>query len=112
MHEQDGLKAASKIRGAGKRPRDFVYVDEFWRADESWPHYFFNDQLWVYVDTYNAELVGDEDYCRIIIDAGKNYRWLYQRDLQEREQVFEVLQNIARPVSENQLKNLGFTLDR
>ncbi|MEQ9464068.1 MAG: hypothetical protein RJQ10_10435 [Haliea sp.] len=112
MPEQDSLKTVAKISATGKRPRDFVYVDEFWRADECWPHYFFNDQLWVYVDSYNAELVGDEDYCRIIIDAGKNYRWRYQRDLQERENVFDVLQNIVRPVSENQLKSLGFTLDK
>ncbi len=109
MHEDDCGKTVPDIRGLGKKPRDFVYVDEFWDADEDWPHYFLNNQLWVYVDTYDAELAGDEDHCRIIIDAGRDYRWLYKRALEEQKHVFEVLKNIQRPVAETQLEQLGFT---
>jgi hypothetical protein len=50
-----------------KSPRDFVHIDELWEADLEWPDYFLADMLWIFADEYRPGLIGDEDYCRIII---------------------------------------------
>jgi hypothetical protein len=93
---------------ARKQPRDFFYLDEFWSADESWPHYYLGDQVWVYLDEYTGGLIGDEDYCRIIINAGNDCGWMYKRKRIEKPRVFDTLGKIQRPVSEDQLQNIGF----
>ncbi len=92
-----------------KQPRDFVHIDEFWEADASWPHYYVHNHVWIYADEYRAELVGDEDYSRIIINAGNDQGWIYSRRLTERDKVLQVLQQIERPVSELQLQEMGFS---
>lgn len=102
------MTEASNIVLTRKQPRDFVYLDELWPADESWSHYYLEDQVWVYLDEYRAELMGDEDYCRIIINAGNDCGWIYKRRNLEKTKVLEVLQKIHRPVSEGQLENIGF----
>ena len=91
-----------------KTPRDFVHVDEFWEADESWLRYFFQQKVWVYVNEYRAELTGDEDYSRILIHSGQDEGWLFSRSLKDRNSVHETLQQIEVPVSEKQLEALGF----
>jgi hypothetical protein len=91
-----------------KAPRDFVEIDEFWPADEHWPQTFFEQSIWVYVDEYRAELTGDEDYSRIIIHSSADKGWLYSRGLSDKQGVLEVLNKITTPVSQAQLKNLGF----
>lgn len=92
-----------------KQPRDFVHVDEFWAADNHWDDYFISNQVWVYLDEYRAEVPGDEDYCRIIINGGNERGWIYQRPLSKRTQVLGLLREIEKPVSEAQLSSLGFT---
>jgi hypothetical protein len=96
-----------------KKPRDFVHVDELWKADACWTDYFFEQKVWVYVDEYRAELIGDEDYSRIIIHsgedkAGQDQGWLFSRPLEQKNIVHEVLKKIRTPVSEQQLEALGF----
>ena len=92
-----------------KTPRDFVHVDEFWEADESWSNYFIDGRVWVYADEYRAELTGDEDYSRIVVHAGEDEGWLYSRRLGEKKHVHKILKAIKRPVSEKQLAEMGFT---
>ncbi|MEH6558886.1 MAG: hypothetical protein V7459_11365 [Oceanicoccus sp.] len=91
-----------------KKPRDFVYIDELWEADEDWPCYFLENKIWVFVDEYHPGLIGDEDYSRIIIHADDSSGWLYSRSLQEKQKVHQTLITIRRPVAERQLKRLGF----
>lgn len=92
-----------------KSPRDFVYLDEFWEADDRWPHYFIDNKVWMFVDEYRAELTGDEDYSRIIVHSGGDKGWLYSRTLSEKPLVIRTLDKISRPVSEKQLETLGFS---
>ncbi len=92
-----------------KKPRDFIHVDEFWEADEFWSNYYIQNKVWVYVDEYRAELIGDEDYSRIIVHAGEDEGWLYSRRLSEKKLVHRILKAIKRPVSEEQLAKMGFT---
>ena len=92
-----------------KKPRDFVHIDEFWVADNHWPHYYFRNMVWVYADEYRAELCGDEAYSRIIITAGNDIGWLFTRALEEKCLVNSTLKAIKKPVSEDQLASLGFT---
>jgi hypothetical protein len=91
-----------------KAPRDFVEIDELWPADEHWPQTFFEQTVWVYVDEYRADLTGDEDYSRIIIHSSAEEGWLYSRPLSDKQGVREVLKKISVPVSQQQLKSLGF----
>ncbi len=93
-----------------KTPRDFVHIDEFWEADNHWSHYYFNNTIWIYVDEYRAELTGDADYARIIIHSGNNRGWIFSRRLHEKSIVLNVLSEIDIPVSEKQLKGLGFNI--
>lgn len=102
------MTEVSGIALTRKQPRDFVHIDEFWPADEDWPHHYLDGQVWIYLDEYRAELTGDQDYCRIIINAGNDYGWIYQRRRKEKNSVLEVLGKIDRPVSEAQLENVGF----
>jgi hypothetical protein len=91
-----------------KKPRDFVHVDAFWRADSHWPSYFIGDTVWVYYDEYNPGLIGDEDYCRIIVHSGNTAGLIYKRPLAERPALDKLLEKIQRPLSERQLVELGF----
>ena len=91
-----------------KQPRDFVHTDEFWPADDAWPHYFFQQKVWVYVDEYNPGVLGDEDYSRIIVHAGSGGGWIYSLPLELKPQVLEVLAAIKHPVAILQLECLGF----
>lgn len=92
-----------------KEPRDFVHIDEFWPADAGWESYFVDHKVWVFVDDYRAEIIGDEDYSRIIIHAGNNTGWIFHRRLKDKANVHDTLSVINIPVSEKQLGNLGFT---
>ena len=91
-----------------KSPRDFVHIDEFWKGDSSWASYFIGDKVWVYYDEYNPGLIGDEDYCRIVVHAGNGNGLIYKRPLSDRPLVDEVLRSMEQPVSEQQLVDLGF----
>lgn len=91
-----------------KKPRDFVHVDEFWNADDHWPSYFLGNTVWVYYDEYNPGLIGDEDYCRILVHTSENSGLIYKRPLSDKPELDALLQEIERPVSEQQLVNLGF----
>lgn len=91
-----------------KTPRDFVFVDEFWEADDAWQEYYLNQSVWVFMDEYRAELAGDQDYSRIIIHSGNDSGWKYSRRLKQRDLVHSVLESIKKPVSEKNLKDLGF----
>ena len=91
-----------------KAPRDFVHLDELWEAGTDWPRYFINKKVWVYYDEYNAELIGDEDYCRIIVHSGNTDGLIVKRPLSDRVVLDEILERIQRPVSERQLVDLGF----
>lgn len=91
-----------------KAPRDFVHVDELWDADCDWPSYFIGNKVWVYYDEYNAQLIGDEDYCRIIVHSGNTDGLIYKRRLSDRSLLDNVLERIERPISEEQLVDLGF----
>ena len=93
---------------AGKKPRDFIYVDEFWEADEYWSRHFIGGKVWVYADEYRAELPGDEHYSRIVIHGGNDGGWIYSRRLDDKQEVQKTLLAIDRPVSELQLAQLGF----
>ena len=91
-----------------KQPRDFVQIDEFWEADDNWPAYYIDNKVWVYADQYAAEIIGDEDYSRIVIHSGHDKGWLYSRSLEDKHTVQQVLQAIKIPVSEQQLVDIGF----
>jgi hypothetical protein len=91
-----------------KSPRDFVQLDELWMADPHWPDYFLADKLWIFVDEYRPGLIGDEDYCRIVIHAGNNWGWLYTRRLANKADVSKTLSLITQPISQTQLQTLGF----
>ena len=91
-----------------KEPRDFVHLDEFWVADDLWKSYFLGQKIWVFVDEYRGGLPGDLDYSRIVIHQGDDKGWLYSRRLEEQREVHGVLEKIIVPVSETQLKALGF----
>ncbi|MEH6519422.1 MAG: hypothetical protein V7742_22320 [Halioglobus sp.] len=91
-----------------KAPRDFVHIDEFWEADDQWNQYYFRQKVWVYFDEYRAELPGDETYSRIIIRSTEDEGWLFSRNLSEKNIVHETADRITLPVSELQLKELGF----
>lgn len=92
-----------------KQPRDFVHIDELWEADENWPEYYIDNKVWVYADEYAAEIIGDEDYSRIIIHSGHDKGWIFSRKLEDKNMVKQVLQTISIPVSEQQLENLEFS---
>jgi hypothetical protein len=92
-----------------KQPRDFVQLDELWEADEHWPGYYIEQKVWVYADEYHAELAGDEDYSRIIVQSSDDAGWLLSRRLKDKNTVKQALQAIQRPVCEQQLEELGFT---
>ncbi|MCB1846653.1 MAG: hypothetical protein KDI04_04505 [Halieaceae bacterium] len=91
-----------------KKPRDFVHVDEFYRADSHWPSYFIDDTVWIFYDEYNPGLIGDEDYCRIIVHAGQTTGLICKRPLSEKPALDRLLKKIECPVSERQLLDLGF----
>ncbi|MEH6593745.1 MAG: hypothetical protein V7746_25985 [Halioglobus sp.] len=92
-----------------KSPRDFVHIDEFWEADDRWNQYYFRKKVWVYFDEYRAELPGDETYSRIIIRSAEDEGWLFSRSLCEKSIVQKTVAKITQPVSEQQLKELGFS---
>ncbi len=96
------------MRLTRKEPRDFVHFDEFVEADASWESYFFAATVWILVDEYRAELDGDEDYSRILVHAGDDEGWLYSRRLSEKKKVHDTFKKMAVPVSEQQLRTLGF----
>lgn len=85
-----------------------MHVDELWNADVYWPNYFLKKKVWVYADDYRAELTGDQDYSRIIIQAGNNEGWIFHRRLKDKHLVHNTLKQISLPVSEKQLLRLGF----
>jgi hypothetical protein len=91
-----------------KSPRDFVHIDELWKADLEWPDYFLADKLWIFADEYRPGLIGDEDYCRIIVQAGGDWGWLFTRPLDDKRTVERTLRQISQPVSQTQLQKLGF----
>ena len=91
-----------------KEPRDFVHLDEFQVADDLWKSYFLGKKIWIFVDEYRGVLPGDLDYSRIVIHRGDDKGWLYSRRLEEQREVHGVLEKIIVPVSEAQLKALGF----
>lgn len=93
---------------ATKKPRDFVHIDEFWRADSHWARYFIGNTVWVYYDEYHPGLIGDEDYCRIIVHAGNTDGLIYKRPLSEQHTLDNVIEKIEHPLSEQQLLDLGF----
>ncbi len=84
------------------------HPDEFWRADKHWTSYFIGTSVWVYCDEYHPGLIGDEDYCRIIVHSSNTDGLIYQRPLSDRPALDNVLQKIVHPVSERQLLDLGF----
>ncbi|WP_299770671.1 hypothetical protein [uncultured Pseudoteredinibacter sp.] len=91
-----------------KTPRDFVHIDEMWDADPSWESYFLKTSVWVYADTFRAELAGDSDYARIVIQGGDDLIWIYSVPLNQSQRLFEVLDKIEKPVKQGQLELLGF----
>lgn len=91
-----------------KGPRDFIHLDELWVADDLWESYFLDKKIWVYVDEYRGGPPGDLDYSRIVIHGGGDKGWLYSRRLEKQLEVHGVLEKIMVPVSESQLKFLGF----
>lgn len=92
-----------------KTPRDFVHLDELVDADEYWESYFIGQSVWVYSDEYRAELPGDRNYCRIVVTAGNDQGWQYERSLTNRQQVLDTLGCLVAPLSESQLQALEFT---
>ena len=91
-----------------KTPRDFVHIDEMWDADPCWESYFLKTSVWVYVDTFRAELAGDSDYARIVIQGGDDLIWIYSVPLNQSQLLFELLDKIEKPVKQSQLELLGF----
>ena len=91
-----------------KQPRDFVQTDEFWEADKHWPEYYFENKIWIYADEYHPGVIGDEDYSRIVIHSGNDTGWIFSRQLKDKSIVQQALQAIQIPVSEQQLKEIGF----
>jgi hypothetical protein len=85
-----------------------VHIDEFWEAANDWSGYFIGRNVWVYYDEYNAELIGDEDYCRIIVHISSTKGLILKRRLSARTALDEVVENIERPVSRRQLMGMGF----
>lgn len=91
-----------------KTPRDFVQIDELWEGALDWESYFLNTSVWVYADTFRAELAGDIDHARIVIQGGDNVIWVYSTPLAESQALHNVLGEIVKPVEQSQLELLGF----
>ncbi len=92
-----------------KTPRDFVQLDELWDAADDWGGYFLNASGWVYADTFRAELAGDEDHAKIVIQGGDDESWMYSVSLSQSHQLTKVINEIEKPVKQSQLESLGFT---
>lgn len=92
-----------------KSPRDFVHKDDLVDADDYWASYFIGQSVWVYADEYRAELPGDRNYCRIVVTAGNDQGWQYERSLADKQQVLDTLASLVAPLSECQLQALEFT---
>lgn len=91
-----------------KTPRDFVQVDEMWDGAPDWESYFLYSSVWVYSDTFRAELAGDKDYARIVIQGGDDTSWIYSVPLAQSQVLNKVLDEIEKPVKQSQLELLGF----
>lgn len=92
-----------------KTPRDFVQLDELWDAADDWGSYFLNTSVWVYADTFRAELAGDKDHAKIVIQGGDDESWMYSVSLSQSHQLTKVINEIEKPVKQSQLESLGFT---
>lgn len=91
-----------------KTPRDFVQLDEMWDGAPDWESYFLHTSVWVYADTFRAELAGDNDYARIVIHGGDGINWIYSVPLAQSHRLNNVLGEIEKPVKQSQLEILGF----
>lgn len=91
-----------------KQPRDFVYIDELWEANSDWPSFFIDQKVWVLYDEYQAQLPGDQDYCRIVIQYDEDCGWILRKPIFEKESIEIAVQSITQPVSQKQLLALGF----
>ena len=92
-----------------KKPRDFVYIDELREADDNWPNYFLGNKVWVFFDSYDAKLAGDEPYSRIVVCCDNETGWTLQMGCTELDQVRAVANKITTPISQQQLIDLGFS---
>lgn len=91
-----------------KTPRDFVQLDELWDGADDWESYFLNTSVWVHADTFRAELAGDKDHAKIVIQGGDDESWVYSVSLSQSHLLTEMLNEIERPVKRGQLELLGF----
>lgn len=91
-----------------KTPRDFVEIDEMWDGAPDWESYFLNTSVWVYADTFRAELAGDNDHAKIVIQGGEDISWVYSVSLAQSQVLIKVLDEIEKPVKQSQLELLGF----
>lgn len=91
-----------------KKPRDFVYIDELREADSSWPSYFLGNKVWVFFDSYNAQLAGDIPYSRIVVSCDNETGWILQKAWTDLAELEEIAKQISSPISQKQLQQLGF----
>jgi hypothetical protein len=73
MPDRQFVSEQRKAKDLAKEQLAWVKDEQFWRADSSWSAYFIGNSVWVYYDEYNAQLIGDEDCCRIIVHSGNTY---------------------------------------
>ncbi|OUR69241.1 hypothetical protein A9Q77_08555 [Marinomonas sp. 42_23_T18] len=91
-----------------KKPRDFVYIDELREADNNWPNYFLANKVWVFFDSYKAQLAGDLPYSRIVVSCDNETGWTLHKDWSELAQLELIIEQIKTPISQAQLVKLGF----
>lgn len=91
-----------------KKPRDFIYIDELREADNNWPNYFLGNKVWVFFDSYNAQLAGDIPYSRIVVSCDNETGWILQKEWSELVHLDLIASTMEIPISQQQLVGFGF----
>lgn len=92
-----------------KQPRDFIWKDEFQSAKNDWPENYPGNKVWVNIHEYQATLIGDVSYLRLLISGAHDCNLVWQTTPDGAHDLQRLISNLKTPLSFKILQNAGFS---
>lgn len=92
-----------------KKPRDFVWCDEFQASGPDWPKCYPGNKVWMNIHEYRAALAGDASYLRILISGDPDCNLVWETSPDSSHELQWMMKKLPQPLEFSKLKKLGFS---
>jgi hypothetical protein len=92
-----------------KKPRDFVWRDEFQASAADWPKCYPGNKVWMNIHEYKAALAGDASYLRILISGDHDCNLVWETTPDGAHELQRMVKQLPQPLEFTKLQQLGFS---